>query len=106
MALIKCPECGKEISNQTKSCPHCGYRLNSMSLEEKSSIRKTVCWILGTILAIALIVVIYDATTISLDEQTAELKKAREEYKESQERLNDLKREKAINDWLIDQYDD
>lgn len=24
MALIKCPECGKEISSLAKSCPHCG----------------------------------------------------------------------------------
>ena len=28
MALIKCPECGKEISNSAKSCPHCGYPLD------------------------------------------------------------------------------
>lgn len=25
MALIKCPECGKEISDKTSSCPNCGY---------------------------------------------------------------------------------
>ena len=25
MALVKCEECGKEISNKAKSCPHCGY---------------------------------------------------------------------------------
>lgn len=25
MALIKCPECGKEISNAAFSCPNCGY---------------------------------------------------------------------------------
>ena len=25
MALIKCPECGKEISDKAKSCPHCGF---------------------------------------------------------------------------------
>lgn len=25
MALIKCPECGKEISDKAKSCPQCGY---------------------------------------------------------------------------------
>lgn len=24
MALINCPECGKEISEQAASCPHCG----------------------------------------------------------------------------------
>lgn len=25
MALIKCPECGKKMSDQAESCPHCGY---------------------------------------------------------------------------------
>lgn len=25
MALIKCPECGKEVSDQAESCPNCGY---------------------------------------------------------------------------------
>lgn len=27
MALIKCPECGKEVSSSAPSCPHCGYVL-------------------------------------------------------------------------------
>lgn len=26
MALIKCKECGEEISSTAKSCPHCGYK--------------------------------------------------------------------------------
>ncbi len=25
MALIKCPECGKEVSTAAETCPHCGY---------------------------------------------------------------------------------
>lgn len=28
MALIKCPECGKEISDKAKACPNCGYPLD------------------------------------------------------------------------------
>lgn len=28
MALIKCPECSKEISNKAISCPHCGFPIN------------------------------------------------------------------------------
>lgn len=27
MALIKCPECNKEVSDKAETCPHCGYRL-------------------------------------------------------------------------------
>ncbi len=29
MALIKCPECGKEISDTAKSCPNCGYMIHN-----------------------------------------------------------------------------
>lgn len=29
MALIKCPECGKEISESAVSCPNCGIQLNN-----------------------------------------------------------------------------
>jgi len=28
MALIKCPDCAKEISSMAESCPHCGYPIN------------------------------------------------------------------------------
>lgn len=28
MALIKCPECGKQISDKANACIHCGYPLN------------------------------------------------------------------------------
>lgn len=27
MALAKCPECGKEVSDRAKVCTHCGYPL-------------------------------------------------------------------------------
>ena len=28
MALIKCPECGKEVSNRAEACVYCGYPLH------------------------------------------------------------------------------
>lgn len=31
MAMIKCPECGKEISDKAKSCIHCGCPLSEMT---------------------------------------------------------------------------
>lgn len=34
MALIKCPECGKEISDNANKCPNCG---NSMYVKKKHS---------------------------------------------------------------------
>lgn len=38
MALIKCRECGKDISEQAKSCPNCGLVLNSNTNTYKKSI--------------------------------------------------------------------
>ena len=29
MALIKCPDCGKDVSNQAKACPFCGCPIGS-----------------------------------------------------------------------------
>ena len=29
MALINCPECGRQISDQAKNCPDCGYPIKS-----------------------------------------------------------------------------
>lgn len=34
MAIIQCPECGKEISDKAKACIHCGYPIS----EEKNNI--------------------------------------------------------------------
>lgn len=31
MALITCPECGKEISSTVSKCPHCGYEIKKES---------------------------------------------------------------------------
>ncbi|WP_294515059.1 zinc ribbon domain-containing protein [uncultured Intestinimonas sp.] len=33
MALIHCPECGKEVSNQAAACIHCGYPLSKAQEE-------------------------------------------------------------------------
>lgn len=39
MALIKCPECGNEVSSSATSCPHCGYPIASkMSIYSGSEI--------------------------------------------------------------------
>lgn len=32
MALVKCTECGKEISNKAKTCVHCGYHICSKNI--------------------------------------------------------------------------
>ena len=34
MALIKCSECGNQISSSAKNCPHCGIRINLQTCPE------------------------------------------------------------------------
>jgi hypothetical protein len=41
MALISCPECSKEVSDKAKSCPHCGYELNSGSSKNTKMSKKS-----------------------------------------------------------------
>lgn len=46
MALIKCKECGKEISSNAKVCPNCGYKNDAKTCPECGKIVKhtdTVC---------------------------------------------------------------
>lgn len=39
MALIKCPECGKEISDKAEACIHCGYPIREIQSEGQFSIQ-------------------------------------------------------------------
>mgnify|MGYP000308901138 FL=1 len=36
MALIKCPECGKEISDKAASCPNCGFPITQRNVTQES----------------------------------------------------------------------
>ena len=39
MALIKCPECGKEISDKAMQCIHCGYPLSQLLSNSNADIQ-------------------------------------------------------------------
>lgn len=51
MALINCPECGKEISDTAKKCIHCGYALTKSTKKKKKLI-------IGGILIVAIAIII------------------------------------------------
>ena len=74
MALIKCPECGKEISDKAKSCPNCGAPVlpkvtqppvkyiapppmvkNNMPEKKKGSCLKSICIFFGVIIILGVI---------------------------------------------------
>lgn len=46
MALISCPNCGKEISDKAFKCPQCGYVLNESAIDKQ---QHNVCEECGTI---------------------------------------------------------
>lgn len=70
MALITCPECSKEISDQVKSCPHCGFPLTeesngtqkveiaSVNLKMEASKKKKLITLIISILVIGAIIFI------------------------------------------------
>ena len=51
MAIINCPECGKEISDKAETCIYCGYPLRAperaQTMERETPRRKTVMEILA-----------------------------------------------------------
>lgn len=43
MALIRCPECGKEVSDKASVCPNCGYKnIKQIRLDTKKIIIFTI----------------------------------------------------------------
>jgi hypothetical protein len=53
MALINCAECGKEISSQAQTCPHCGYGSKSaLRAPIGNSILKIIVAVIIVLLAI------------------------------------------------------
>ena len=50
MALIRCEECGKEISDTATTCPHCGTKTRfQVATEQKQQNGKTIAGILVAI---------------------------------------------------------
>lgn len=41
MALIKCPECGKEMSDRAECCPQCGMPINEVKATIQSTLDKS-----------------------------------------------------------------
>lgn len=79
MALIKCSECNKEISDTVKRCPHCGFKMKS-SFDFKGLINKIVSnkkilfSIIGVLLVIVIIVCISMFTGVKEHKDSKKLK--------------------------------
>ena len=63
MAMIKCRECGKDISDMAKACPHCGVPTNPRAerMKEVGSGLQNFgagCSSIGTVLIVIVIIII------------------------------------------------
>lgn len=47
MALITCPECGKQVSNQSNNCIHCGFPLRGSYITSNGERKNTITVIDG-----------------------------------------------------------
>ena len=73
MALIKCPECNREISDTAKTCPHCGYKLNVEQVRHRN---KIVTWSIVSVLIIALAI----GLSLYISNERAEARKAQQAF--------------------------
>lgn len=68
MALIKCPECGKEVSSAAESCPNCGHPISGEKKTETVIVKeKKKGGCLKTILTVFLIIIVIGALGNALD---------------------------------------
>lgn len=58
MALINCPECGKEISDTNKKCPQCGFKLKNSKEHEKKHLKKWDKIFIGAIIALGVFAIV------------------------------------------------
>ena len=73
MALIKCPECEREISDKAASCPHCGMPIwaeteaNEPKREEYVAKKAPRKYAVVAIIAVVLIAIVIAVTSGGLD---------------------------------------
>ncbi len=46
MAMIKCPECGKEVSDKADACPNCGNPISEKAAPKHKSKKKIIVIVL------------------------------------------------------------
>lgn len=58
MALIKCTECGKEISSNAKTCPNCGNTIKQGEIEKEITATISIAKKLAIVLIVVLSIII------------------------------------------------
>ena len=72
MALIKCPECGKDFSDAASKCPHCGYPIidetEFYKIVKKSGFLSTGRLVVSIVSFVLSAVIIYQGYVLSMAE--------------------------------------
>ena len=109
MALIKCPECGKEISDKAKACPECGYELkqNVEATKQESFFKKNKIAVL--VIGIVIIIAIVAGVCIKSISQKSPFEKisvkmTREQGKKALGKPDSSKKPTADVQYYIDTY--
>ena len=64
MALIKCPECGKDVSDTAYQCPNCSYVINEPKRGITGKIFKAIFMIFNSIMILSIIILIFQSSQI------------------------------------------
>ncbi len=97
MALIKCPECGKEISDKAGACPHCGCPIGNttqpMQNNDGKSNKGSKKILIGVVAVVAIAGTGYYFGIAKPQQHLAEQKAV---YEEAQDLIDEGKYDKAI----------
>ena len=99
MALIKCPECGKEISDKAGACPHCGCPIGNTTQpiqnNDGKSNKGSKKILIGVVAVVAIAGTGYYFGIAKPQQHLAEQKAV---YEEAQDLIDEGKYDKAIEE--------
>ena len=103
MALIKCSECGKEISDKAKVCPHCGTKYKSENENDRKGFPTSVMFIL-IVIFVAVIFIIMNYNKKDYNNSTSDTKENTNEIIENENEIktkNEFDKIKKSNNYSI-----
>ena len=103
MALIKCSECGKEISDKARKCPHCGTKYKSENENDRKGFPTSVMFIL-IVIFVAVIFIIMNYNKKDYNNSTSDTKENTNEIIENENEIktkNEFDKIKKSNNYSI-----
>lgn len=70
MAIMYCPECGKEMSDSLKKCPHCGFKFKKNKKKITKKQKKIISIVVvAVLLLICIATVLFKVLSLSTEEK-------------------------------------